>query len=444
MPRADLRKTLLRFFRADPVSLPVVRQGFAETELPNLNNAIEQYVQDHFAKVEIIGATGAGMSGMNTTFADVVAPQGRLSGLFGGYQQGAVQYRTVAVDVDATQRCVERGIFLVQEGEHRIAIYLHIDPWFHKGGINIEVMCANPDIASRVLAEIQSRSIKNSVYRGKILSLQCGESGCSVHFHQFPPLSREQIVLPEATMRLLERNTVGFFQNAEALRKSGRSVRRGLLLHGKPGTGKTHVAKWLGQSLPNVTVIVMSGEELGLLKQGCQMGRMLAPALIVLEDVDLIASQRDESRHPMYQITLHQLLNEMDGVDSGAEIIFLLTTNRPEAIEEAIIMRPGRIDQAIEFALPDAECRERLLKLYCHGLILRLEEKEKVVQRTEGASPAFIKELVRKASLIAAEQRMEEGGILVVTDAHFAEALEEMVFGGGEWTRNLLGFSKTD
>jgi len=163
--------------------------------------------------------------------------------------------------------------------------------------------------------------------------------------------------------------------------------------------------------------------------------------LVIMEDVDLIAAARDEYRHPAYQITLHQLLNEMDGLGSDAEVIFILTTNRPQAIEPALAARPGRIDQAIEFPLPDAECRRRLLELYGRGLTLDLAHPARLVAKTEGASPAFIQELVRKAALVAAEEDSTSNGGLWLKDAHFDEALHELLLCGGELTRNLLGFA---
>ena len=172
------------------------------------------------------------------------------------------------------------------------------------------------------------------------------------------------------------------------------------------------------------------------------MARVLAPALVILEDVDLIASERDEQRHPAYQVTLHQLLNEMDGLTSQAEVLFLLTTNRPQAIEPALAMRPGRIDHAIEFPLPDAECRRRLLRLYGRGLILVLEDEERLVGKTEGASPTFIQELLRKAALMAAE-RGETSSPLKLTTADFAAAVRELVEFGGALTQQLLGY-RTD
>ena len=242
------------------------------------------------------------------------------------------------------------------------------------------------------------------------------------------------------TKSLIERNTVGFYRHTGRLRDSGCSVRRGILLHGKPGTGKTYTARWLAGSLPGITVILLSGEQLGLVKECCQMARLLAPSLVILEDVDLIAIPRDQMAHPTFQMTLHELLNEMDGVGGDLEIIFLLTTNRPEAIEAALAARPGRVDQAIEFPLPDAECRRRLIELYGRGMSLAIADHDRLISKIEGASPAFIKELMRKAALIASEEDCNKDGALRVTDAHCEAALEELVLGGRELTRNLLGF----
>jgi ATP-dependent 26S proteasome regulatory subunit len=116
-------------------------------------------------------------------------------------------------------------------------------------------------------------------------------------------------------------------------------------------------------------------------------------------------------------------------------VIFALTTNRPDLLEPALASRPGRVDQATEIPLPDAESRRRLISLYGEGLDLRLEAVEEVVARTEGTSASFIKELLRRAALFAAEGE----GELVVTDRHMAEALEELLVAGGTLTMRLLG-----
>ncbi len=115
-------------------------------------------------------------------------------------------------------------------------------------------------------------------------------------------------------------------------------------------------------------------------------------------------------------------------------MIFALTTNRPETLEAALAARPGRIDLAVEFPLPDAAGRRRLLALYARGLALRDVDLDTLATRLDGASPAYIKELLRKATLLA----LLDGGDGVVTTARLAEALEELA-AGGQLAARLLG-----
>ena len=167
------------------------------------------------------------------------------------------------------------------------------------------------------------------------------------------------------------------------------------------------------------------------------MARLLQPATILLEDVDLIAEERTQ-QDAGCNVLLFELLNQMDGLADDADVLFLLTTNRPDILEPALAARPGRIDQAIEIPLPDHACRRRLFDLYGQGLTLRQERLSELIEQTEGVSAAFIRELMRKAALFAAE----EGDMIIVEDRHIDEALKELVFEGGELTKRLLGASR--
>jgi ATP-dependent 26S proteasome regulatory subunit len=162
------------------------------------------------------------------------------------------------------------------------------------------------------------------------------------------------------------------------------------------------------------------------------MARVLQPSLVILEDVDLIAEER--TRDGACTALLFELLNQMDGLADDADVIFLLTTNRPEILEPALAARPGRIDQAIEIPLPDSTCRKRLIDLYARGLNLKLERLDHLIEKTDGASAAFVRELLRKAALFSTD----EGGD-VVADRHVEEALHELVVDGGALTKSLLG-----
>ncbi|MGV3614289.1 MAG: AAA family ATPase [Fimbriimonas sp.] len=430
-----LSARLTRFFGVNATQLPIKARVFSSIDLPNLQLAIESVTKERGGRSEAVGYLKS-MAMFANSLRELLSD--------GGYDPamvGPVQYREVEVGVGEELSCVEDGIFLIDLPGGKVAALVRQDQM--KGTLQLEVAASDEAFATEFIQWVRDAIARLNVYRGKVLSLEAKQDGgrCashSVRFHHLPEVSRDQIILPEEVLRVLERNTVGFFGNAQRLIDSGRSAKRGLLLFGKPGTGKTYTARWLAQASPGLTVLLMSGEQLWLIRECCQIARMLAPSLVIMEDVDLIASARDESRHPMYQVTLHQLLNEMDGIDAPAPILFLLTTNRPEAIEPAIASRPGRIDQAIEYPLPDAPCRRRLIELYGQGLILEVRDMDAVVARTEGASPAFIKEMLRKAALFAAEEDGE--GALRVTDAHCQAALRELLFSGGELTRRLLGF----
>ena len=161
--------------------------------------------------------------------------------------------------------------------------------------------------------------------------------------------------------------------------------------------------------------------------------------MVVLEDVDLIAAERTRGEIGCAPL-LFDLLNEMDGLGEDVDVVFVLTTNRPDLLEPALASRPGRIDQAIEVPLPDGASRLRLLELYSEGLELGMRSLEPYVARTEGASGAFIRELLRKAALFAAD----EGDSLIVEDQHLDEALHELLVEGGVLTKSLLGAETSD
>ncbi len=209
------------------------------------------------------------------------------------------------------------------------------------------------------------------------------------------------------------------------------------MLYGPPGTGKTLTAMYLAHQMPERTVILLTGHSVGMLEPSCKIARLLQPATIILEDVDLVAEERTHQDIGCNAL-LFDLLNQMDGLADDADILFLLTTNRPDILEPALAARPGRIDQAIEVPLPDRACRQRLFDLYGQGLNLQLERLPHLVDQTEGVSAAFIRELMRKAALFAAG----EGDELIVEDRHLDEALRELALEGGELTRRLLGASR--
>ena len=138
---------------------------------------------------------------------------------------------------------------------------------------------------------------------------------------------------------------------------------------------------------------------------------------------------------PCEESLLNDLLNQMDGLKQDADILFILTTNRPEQLESALANRPGRIDQAIEVPLPDETGHRKLVRLYGQGLPLGEAVIVAAARRTKGVSAGFIKELMRR---IAQASIARDGGTRVEPD-DISEALDDMLFAGGRLNVRLLG-----
>jgi len=252
--------------------------------------------------------------------------------------------------------------------------------------------------------------------------------------HKLPKVRREDVILPEATLKLLDRNVLSFVGTRPQLRRLGQSTRKGILLYGPPGTGKTHTIRYLASNLPDHTTLIITAAQVALLAHYMNLARLLQPAMVVIEDVDLIARDRDDMG-PCEESLLNALLNEMDGLKQDADILFILTTNRPEQLESALASRPGRIDQAIEVPVPDDIGRKKLIQLYGRGLPLGDAVVGEAAERSKGVSAAFIKELMRRV----AQASIARDGGATVGSGDITEALDEMLFAGGKLNVKLLG-----
>ena len=241
------------------------------------------------------------------------------------------------------------------------------------------------------------------------------------------------MVLPDGVLETIEQHIIGIADWSQELLSAGQHLKRGLLLHGPPGTGKTHTVRYLTGRLADSTVILLTGRSIRFIDQAAALARRLQPSMVVLEDVDLVATDRDYT--PDGNPLLFSLLDAMDGVGADADVTFVLTTNRADILETALADRPGRVDLAVEIPRPDAGCRERLLRVYVRDLPLDAD-LDPVVAGTEGVTASFVKEMIRRTVLVSLRAGERPP---VLRDAHFAEVLAEMNSERHALTRSLLG-----
>jgi hypothetical protein len=349
-----------------------------------------------------------------------------------------VDYINFRLEDDKVLACVQFGLYLVVQGDDRFAIWVAGPPQQEMGPrvrMRIEIASPRRDAAAELLREITAAMRELNVYRGKAISIAPQQYGVQslVKFHKLRAVARDDIVFPAGLLERVERHAVEFSSHRDTLLAGGRSLKRGVLLYGPPGTGKTLTVMYLAARMPGRTHIIMTGAGLGAVGNVGNFAKMLAPTTVVIEDVDLIAQERGFPGMQT-QPLLFELLNQLDGISDDADILYVLTTNRPDILEPALAARPGRVDLAVELPMPDAEGRRRLLELYARGLKLDGVDLGAYVERTAGASPAYIKEMLRRAALLAAIANAP-----AVQHAHFDQAMSELE-SGSDLAKRIVGY----
>jgi AAA+ superfamily predicted ATPase len=415
-----------RHFGADPRGYSVVKTEYEKHRAPCLFLAIQKFIETDCCSTKSIGVNTDDPSG---GLAYLIHPDQPLE-----QTEGPIEYGEVTRADGQTLSFVKRAIYFLRYKGHALAVLLTQGEYSETP--TVEVMARQRQISEEFSATLRNLANENSIYKGQVLTMSLIDHEMEVHFHKVPAIERQQVILPEAIMTEVERHTLRFSQHKKLLRARGRHLKRGLLLYGPPGTGKSLITMYLIAKMPQRTTILVRGNAVQHFEDACEFARALQPATIIIDDVDLVAEQRTSRRD---NSLLFEMLNQMDGIAEDADILFLLTTNRPEILEPAISSRPGRIDQAIMVPLPDRSCRLRLFDLYAQNLPHAIKDTNKLIARTEGASGALIREMFRKATLLA----LEEGPDVSVSDKHLERALDALTKSnpmGGK----LIGFSTSD
>ena len=335
-----------------------------------------------------------------------------------------------------TLGCLRLALLLVTDRHGRYVLMIQ-GPAEHHPSLEMEVAGLPVDVAQALLAELDQLRAELNVYRGHLLDVSLDPMGRVVlSFTGHPGIGRDDVVLPQTVLVRVERHALGVASYRAALLSVGQHLKRGLLLYGPPGTGKTHTTRYLLGQMDGYTRLVLTGRSLIAVGAVTDLARDLLPAVVVLEDVDLVAEER--SHGPASSPVLFDLLDAMDGAAPDADLLFLLTTNRADLLEPALAARPGRVDVAVEIALPDATARERLLWLYGRSVPLELTEADvtAAVERTDGTTASFLKELIRRSVL---EALLDDPALPAVTGTHLARALDDLLDTAQAVTRTLLG-----
>jgi hypothetical protein len=418
------------------VSLPhvvVVAQDVEAWEHANLQRGVDRYLGEQGTEPAWFGIAG-GHRGHDDLMGMLATARQH-----GMYELGSADFATASIGPDEATEVVQLGLVPTTAPDGTPVIVGIRGPGATHGPLvcRFEVLSASRAAATAVRDGIERLMREHDVLHGQVLAFGVSENRGNqmLTFLPRPKLSAADVVLPDGVLDAIERHVVSVADQSARLLAAGQHLKRGLLLHGPPGAGKTHTVRYLMGRLPETTVIVLTGAAMRFIGTAAALARRLQPSLVVLEDVDLIA--QDRSTTPMGNPLLFSLLDAMDGIGHDADVTFVLTTNRARELEHALTDRPGRIDLAVEIPKPDAEGRERLFRLYGKGVGL-IADLTQAVAETEGVTASFVKELLRRAVLVGISA--DPGGTDVVVDDHaLSTALREMNESPGALTRSLLG-----
>jgi hypothetical protein len=446
-----LIKQLRAFFGDDLDRLETHDKAFPGYDVVSVVRAVHSFREEGRAFLEVGSSPRPSMRGVLDWLKTV---QGAW------YRPAPLVYQRVPVDVEEEESVIGNGLFLLEIGPEvgagrvrrsaslrgaagdpgaertaeklAVLVFAVHGPEYWQGmetsqvpvqSLAVSVACRHRDAADRFFAELDRRRRRQSVYRGKVVSPAIHSGAVTtIGFRAIKRVREDDLVLPEAVRLLIDRAIVGFYRHKEALSGLGIELKRGVLLHGPPGTGKTSISLYLAGLLPDFTVCFVSGEQLLHPRAICQMARYLQPSMVVFEDIDLIALQRDANG---LATVLGELMNQIDGCDPTDQVLFVMNTNSLDRLESAVRNRPGRVDQIIEVPLPDREARRLLLATFARGVRLPEGSLDRAVSALRDMSPAMIKEVVKR-SVVTAVQRGGPGGEPALEEDDLVAAAEQV------------------
>ena len=292
------------------------------------------------------------------------------------------------VSVDNTYLFLEKPvphIVYIDLGQNRITLQL----MFHN---------KNKGWAEKYLDEIKDSIQQAELYKGALIQI----AGGMEFLYDVPT---PNLYIKRSVREEIELNYDFVLENKEKLQANKLPWRRGILLYGYPGTGKTQLCKQMALKAKNLGVTTIwvtsksihSNEDLaGIFK----FARNCSPTLLIFEDIDLFAGARDE--YEGVRGLLGEFLQQLDGIASNDGIFVAATTNRLYVLDKAISDRPVRFDAKIELDYNDFDSKKNLIELYNTSKLPI--DASVIAHRLTNVTPAHIQELMIKSSMISLQR----------------------------------------
>ena len=282
------------------------------------------------------------------------------------------------------------GRLLLSRADSRLSLRIKCSRHGERAWVAVEGPASIKKEVHRFAAGIDAAVRKRRLYKGQKIKYNGG-----LEFLQPGARTWDDLSLQPGLKEELVANTVGFLRRSKELAKYGIPRKRGLILAGRPGTGKTLISKVLMSNSPGVTCLAADPALLvhaRYIRELYDIAGDLKPAIVFLEDIDLIGESRGGPG--ARGDALNELLDILDGVKECSEVVTIATTNYAEALDDALCRRPSRFDRVITMRPPGRELRREIVRNLCRRIPLDPAVQEHVVCMTEGYTPAQVQEVI--------------------------------------------------
>ena len=325
------------------------------------------------------------------------------------------------ISLDKYKKCVTEGCFFIKDAKGNKFV-LELEESYGRDAWDISLYYKEEQEKSVLsfVTDLEKYATDNSFLKNS--KIDPSFSHIAIH----NKYTWDDVILPSSVKKELKTNIDNLFDNIQLYKKNDLSFKRGIILKGEPGTGKTLIGKVLcNQSKCSfVWVTPKFLQRASDIKAICVLAREIAPTILFLEDIDLYGNNRDDSSNASL---LGELMNQLDGLVENRYIVTVATTNNAGKLEDALRNRPGRFDRIIDIPKPSSEGRIKMLKLHVGKCSVDNVNFESVAKKTKGYTGAHIRELVTTAVICAIEENsVDENQKVILKQEHFDKNIEKV------------------
>jgi len=338
-----------------------------------------------------------------------------------GEREVPMEYGEMITSRGVTENLIVKGMQFAVKPAGDIKLVINTDFTRMVGTVTLSFEKQYMDMFKNALNEIKYYINELDYMRGEKISA----SGELLNVSEY---SWDDVVLEDGIQASLESNILNFFDKAELYEINDIAFKKGVMMEGAPGTGKTLTGKILANKINGATFMlstakdICSSEDIANL---FKMARRLAPTVIFMEDIDFFGQSRTAGK--VMRVT-GELLTQMDGMEDNVGILVVATTNHPEMIDDAIMRRPGRFDVRIAVGALSAPNRLKLLTRFLDG---RQKTEDVNFEEIAGMCDQFngshIRALANDVCITAInEGSLDEEGKIILLKEHFVNAIERI------------------